>query len=274
LRIFPAYYVFLVISFSVRPLLGRPVEGSLVLSSASYLLNYWQAFGYHRETLVSHGWSLAIEEQFYLLWPAALIALSRPGRAIRRWLVAAIVVVLLWRCAVVLWGGPDHGYAYVAFDTRADSLLIGCVLAIGVQDPWLQRLARHAARHVLLPVVSIVLLHLVATRLSDDWTSSIGFTLESVLLALLMIQAMMLSGTRSWGWLNGPIIRYLGAISYPLYLYHQLARIVVELVDPSPGLVPTLSKAALAIGMAAASYHLVERRFLRLKRRWEVVPTA
>jgi len=68
LRIFPAYYVFLLLSFAWMLIEGQDVPAALVFSDGFYVLNYVQSFGAFRDTPVSHGWTLGVEEQFYLLW--------------------------------------------------------------------------------------------------------------------------------------------------------------------------------------------------------------
>src|SRR5881628_2466461 len=69
LRIFPAYYAFLALSFAIDHLRHDPWSPALRNSAIVYLINYFNAFNGHPNTSIAHAWSLAIEEQFYLLWP-------------------------------------------------------------------------------------------------------------------------------------------------------------------------------------------------------------
>src|SRR6266568_5411553 len=104
LRIFPAYYAFLALSFAIDHLRGQAWGPSLGFSSVFYLVNYYNAFNGHPTTSISHAWSLGIEEQFYLLWPLLLLGLLQGGVArVARALVFLIVVVVAWRC-VLLFG--------------------------------------------------------------------------------------------------------------------------------------------------------------------------
>src|ERR1039458_10817590 len=78
----------------------------------------------------SHTWSLAIEEQFYLLWPLTFLALRRNYTRMTRFLAGAIMAIWVYRETLVLIFDVRQGYIYEAFDTRADHLLMGCLLAV------------------------------------------------------------------------------------------------------------------------------------------------
>ena len=70
LRIFPAYYVFIIGSLVLDTARGFPWPGEMTLSAFTYTVNYYNAIRGHPSTGIAHAWSLAVEEQFYLLWPA------------------------------------------------------------------------------------------------------------------------------------------------------------------------------------------------------------
>jgi peptidoglycan/LPS O-acetylase OafA/YrhL len=76
-RIFPAYYASMAVSLAVDFIRGTVWSPGLLASGAAYLMNYYNAFNNHPTTSIAHAWSLANEEQFYLLWPAAFLALRR-----------------------------------------------------------------------------------------------------------------------------------------------------------------------------------------------------
>ena len=101
-----------------------------------------------------------------------------------------------------------------------------------------------------------------------------GFPLTSILVAILLIQFVFLGALRGWRWLDHPVLRFLGRISYSLYLYQLVVIASVEFY-----LMPWLRlRWAIpimyfgSVAAAYASYHLVERPFLRWKRRFEPVP--
>src|SRR5438093_1124683 len=92
LRIFPAYYAFLAVSFAIDSVRGQPWGSSLGLSSLFYLVNYYNALNGHPVTSIAHAWSLGIEEQFYLLWPMLLLLLLRGGAARAARVLTGVVV--------------------------------------------------------------------------------------------------------------------------------------------------------------------------------------
>ena len=280
LRIFPAYYAFLAVVFAWMAARGEPIPAALVLASVFYVLNYVQAFGMFRSTPVSHGWSLGVEEQFYLVWPAMLRAAWRRIISVPKLILVAVILVCIWRTALTL-AGARPGYVYYAFDTRFDSLLIGCGLAICIREPWVQRAARTVSSHALFPVATLMLLGMAEIIPIEFWFVTVADSIEGILLAILLVQGLMLHQHPLWRWLNWPVVRYLGTISYPLYLYHQLAGSIIPDTMPVPWSLQVALKFVVAVALAMSSYHLVERPFLRLKERFsartspaKAIPTA
>ena len=130
LRIFPLYYGFLAIAFWVAPLLD-PSLGVVPLSAQgwywAYLSNVQLALAgaWQKPVWIGHFWSLAIEEQFYLVWPFLVYATS--AKNLVRVCIALIVAALLTRVALVATG---HGFAtYVLTPCRTDALATGALIA-------------------------------------------------------------------------------------------------------------------------------------------------
>jgi|KBSSwiStaDraftv2_1062776.scaffolds.fasta_scaffold28390_3 peptidoglycan/LPS O-acetylase OafA/YrhL len=266
LRIFPAYYVFLAVSFVYMAVHAIPLPPRLVASSILYYNDYVQAFGQDRANLISHSWSLAIEEQFYLLWPFGLTLLLRRRSGGVGILGVAVVCIAAWRTMLFALG---HGsYTYYAFDTRVDQLLIGCGLAIVARQPEFDRIAGVASRSAVFPLLTATAAVLLFQIRMAGLMASVGYSIIGMLFGLFLVQTIMLSGHPAWRWLDSPPVRFIGRISYPLYLYHKLAAALVDAYAPglrwSVQIVPAF---AVTLGLAMASYYLVERPFLSLKSR-------
>jgi peptidoglycan/LPS O-acetylase OafA/YrhL len=273
LRIFPAYYAFIAVSFAIDSVRGDHWPDGLGLSAVFYVVNYYNALHGHPVTSIAHGWSLAVEEQFYFLWPIMLLLLLRRGTMRAARVVSVVIVgVMLWRCALYVGMRVGTAYVYNAFDTRFDNLAVGCVLALTASAPWLKRLARSLAGSPLAPLATLGALLVSRIALGATYHYSVGFTVDAVLVAVLIIQLLQLAQSRLWSWLEWPLVRYVGAISYPLYLWHQWGLGVGHRFQAA-GLVGEFAAGLLAsVVVASGSYYLIERPFLALKRRFESVP--
>jgi peptidoglycan/LPS O-acetylase OafA/YrhL len=271
LRIFPAYYVFLAVAFAVMAAMGDPPSRRVILSAVFYVSNYVQAAGFDTSTLVSHAWSLAVEEQFYLLWPLVLVLVLRRGRDPIPVLSVAIIAIIAWRCMRFVTG--HQGWIYYAFDTRADFLLTGCALAVAARRGAISRLAVVVAAKPWYPLI-ILLLCAACFRFPPyrGFIPTVGYSVVALLLAIFLVQCMMLSTHPAWRWLEHPVVRYIGRISYPLYLYHQLAPVLVRPLEArARHAVVLVAEVVVSVALAMLSWYLIERPFLRLKDRLAVV---
>ncbi len=273
MRIFPAYYAFLLLNFALDTMRGEHWGTALGWSAMTYTVNYYNAFHHHPPTSIAHAWSLGIEEQFYLLWPLAFLVLARRG------VRTAVTGVGVMACMALAWRsfltarGVDVAYLYNAFDTRLDNLAIGCILALVADLPRVGAAAEQLARRAWYPVVTLLALLALRTGVSDEVHYSIGFTLYAILVAVLIAQLMQLTVTPMWSWLEHPVTRYLGLISYPLYLYHGLGAAIARHASsrrPVEFVVSVLATILLATG----SYYVIERPFLKLKKRFATPRTG
>jgi peptidoglycan/LPS O-acetylase OafA/YrhL len=275
LRIFPAYYVYIFFSLSIDWLRGHRWTLGLFLSAIGYMVNYYNAFNGHPITSVSHAWSLADEEQFYLLWPALFMVLAaRPVRTARITLLAIIAAVVVWRSYLYLVQGVGTAYVYNAFDTRFDNLAIGCLLAFLASNERVGHWASVISSRPWMPLVTVALLYTSRVFAPATYHYALGFTIDAVLMAALLVQLMQLTGSRLWGWLDHRLTRFFGAISYPLYLYHGWGMSVATHLGHHDGAVLTLLAIAASTLLACGSYYLVELPFLRIKRSIEGRPKS
>jgi len=258
LRIFPAFYVFLAIVAVVGPMTGREVPLDDLVSAATYTTN-WDR---DRVWLLGHTWSLGVEEQFYLLWPLAFIALSATGR----WRFAAAMLLLAPVSRLVTWQLFPAWELMIGeiFPTVMDALATGVLLAL--LRPVLHATPRYLALlqsrwAMLLPLAVVGLNALGAEATVFRWV--VGATLTNIGIGLAIDRAVLLPASPAGRVLNAAPIVYMGKVSYSFYLWQQV------FLDRSHHAWYTAFPVNIVLAglAAAASYHLVEQPFLRLKDR-------
>ncbi len=273
IRIFPAYYAFLLFSFVLDRIQGSHWSPTLGLSAVTYTVNYFNAFHHHPSNSISHAWSLAVEEQFYLLWPLAFVLLAKRGRRALITGVAIAAALAVVRRSWLTMHGADVAYLYNAFDTRFDNLAVGCLLALAADYEGVARGIERVSRRMWYPLVTLALLFVSRELTPASYHYTAGFTVNALLLMVLIGQLMLLYDRPLWRWLEHPVTRYLGLVSYPMYLYHQWGDSVGR--HAASGELPVFVIGLFAtILLATGSYLVIERPFLRLKRRYEVARQA
>jgi|ERR1039458_3563768 peptidoglycan/LPS O-acetylase OafA/YrhL len=221
----------------------------------------------------SHTWSLAIEEQFYLLWPLTFLALRRNYTRMTRFLAGAIMAIWVYRETLVLIFDVRQGYIYEAFDTRADHLLMGCLLAVVLRAGLFPRFWNWICVRSWAAVVVAVLLTVSSVAESlcgPTYRDSISFIVNPLLTAIWITQLIALRADPLWCWTSWGWLRYLGRISYSVYLYQQLiVAAPKKLLAHQPVVVQLAATIAAIVLVASASHFFVERPFLRLKTRFK-----
>lgn len=269
MRIFPAYYAFLLLSFTLDARAGQQWSPALIANTLTYTVNYFNAFNHHPSTSVAHAWSLAVEEQFYLVWPLAFVVLAARGRrALLAGLSLGALAAVVWRSWLILGARTDVSYVYNAFDTRFDNLAVGCLLALVVDYDVVIAAVGTWAKRSWFPLVTLASLLTSRLALPEGYHYSVGFTVDALLVAVLIVQLLQLCQTRLWRWLEWPAVRYLGAISYPIYLYHQWGASVGRRLPGESHGVEFAAGVIATIFLASGSYYVIERPFLRLKARY------
>jgi peptidoglycan/LPS O-acetylase OafA/YrhL len=225
-RILPPLYIVLAIGMGLTAVGWLPgelqVEG--VLSAAFFWANYWLIHATPPLGLPEGAgvvWSLAVEEHFYLLFPLVLVLLMKVWDRRRQGyaLLALCGGVLAWRCWLVFGADVPFIRVYYASDTRVDSLLLGCALAL-LANPYLDRIPGRdwVWQWVLGPLGIMVLLGTSLT--SDRMLGSVGFTVQAAGLSLLFIAAVRHPWWGIYRLLNLRPVAYLGMLSYGFYLVH------------------------------------------------------
>jgi peptidoglycan/LPS O-acetylase OafA/YrhL len=272
LRLLPALYVMLAAHAVYAWIVDLSwLQEWATIRSAIFYVSNWQLVFRPLTAVPDLGllWSLAIEEQFYLLWPAVLILFLGPRESAQKVsaiLFAAIVAVALWRAH--LWQtGVFWAQLAVRTDTRIDALLVGALLAsLWVRGVTPKRWVNEAAWLGLA-----VLIGCLATF---DITQGMGYkgglTLFAVAAAAIILG--LLGGT--WGGQHlfafRPL-RALGRVSYGVYLWHYPVFYAVSVQGEQWTNLQRVEVAvALTVVTTLASWYLIERPALGLKRRFRV----
>jgi peptidoglycan/LPS O-acetylase OafA/YrhL len=270
-RIFPAFYVFWAVTVGGLLLKHGHILWGQAMATFFYVGNYYQGLNHYPKSGLSHAWSLAVEEQYYLLWPVLLLLIVR-----KRHLLLCVTcwsILLVWTYRNILqFVGVREEYIYTAFDTRIDHLLIGCVLAISLAYGYFGRfwtIVCARVSYMLLPTGSLIISATAAWFWGTSYRNTIGFIVDPMLVAVLMAQ-LIASRSRWLQWMDSRPVIFLGTISYSTYLYHEIvARLLSEMWRGLPAPVLMIPSVAATVVVASISYYAVEKPFLRLRGRFE-----
>ncbi|HVQ40159.1 MAG TPA: acyltransferase [Pyrinomonadaceae bacterium] len=271
LRLGPALALYLVASLAVTYhtqliSLGRQLK--LIIIAILYSTNWRMALGWDSvldPTAII--WSLSIEEQFYLVWPLLAFACFALGLK-RGYMIGALAVTILSVALhrYFLYGaGVDLTRLYYGTDTRADALLVGCVIAfvpVAIVGPRTKRSLGFAGMFAAVGLAY----SMIALSFSNSLLYRGGFTVVAVLAGILIFVAAnspprILSLVLKW-----TPLRWFGHISYGLYLWHWL--IVRNTSLYFLGRWEGSARLVIALGIASLSFYVVERPFNRLKSRY------
>jgi peptidoglycan/LPS O-acetylase OafA/YrhL len=261
LRIFPAFYTYVGVIFALAIAGVVQLRSGDLLHALTYTMNYHHNRGWY----LNHLWSLAVEEQFYLIWPVLICALG----AVRSLRVAAAAVVAAPLVRLVMWVplGASATAMTREFQAVADALATGCLLA-GCYN-WLGTCRRYVAflaspGFIAVPVAGLVL-PLSAYLLKPGLFYVVGQSIAHLAIALCIDRCVRFP--RGWVGLvlNSRPLVYVGALSYSLYLWQE-----PFLNSSRESNFTTFPKnILLAVLAAIGSYYLIERPFLKLKHRFQ-----
>jgi peptidoglycan/LPS O-acetylase OafA/YrhL len=294
LRIFPLYYLYL---FLVAQVATYLLEHKI---RRHYMEMFWEQFPYAlayvynffmatskfvlTSQFVTHLWSLAVEEQFYILWP--LVIFLTPNKHLRKVFLGAIGLAALFRLGVMIFyqlapyqilGDADTAIYALPF-SHLDAFACGALITLGISLP-------KAKKQFLVLLFAFPALGMLTDYLTTgQWNVNDGFGLPlllsnackpvwgySILNYLFML---LIYGVVREGWftrlLEHPWMRHLGKISYGLYVYHYaILWLLTEVIFQDMGMLTgALIALLLTILTASVSFYLIEKPITDLKDRW------
>jgi|JI10StandDraft_1071094.scaffolds.fasta_scaffold83456_2 peptidoglycan/LPS O-acetylase OafA/YrhL len=280
-RIFPLYYVVLLVGAVIVPLALRQALPEHQVWLWTYTSNWAQPGGRVVDTF-PHFWSLAVEEQFYLVWPF-VVRLLPPRKLVVASLALGVVALAARIWFVNTSDSPERAYMFTV--CRMDALCFGAAIAGLVRDPvWLERVRKYGGAAgwaaLALAVVGAIVTH-GFPRISP-LGQTLGYSLLTIIFGLLLVLAITRGAEE-----RGPLRAILGAralgeigkYSYAIYIFHQplhvfvgkplLARLGVG-VDGTTNPLVALAYVGLAsvasVALGFVSFHVLEKHFLKLKK--------
>ena len=278
LRIFPLYYGFLGVLLLLTPVLGldwhRQAWRLLTYTPNIPFMSDWSVEPGHHIAL-RHFWSLAVEEQFYLVWPV-LIFFLRGWRPIVAACFTGSLLALGFRTALALSGQYPQNHTLPGC---MDGLLLGAALALLARSPWRAPILR-AGPWVALPAIGSTFV-LAFVNPTIDWGNSLYLTTLGMTVTAIgttaFVAASLNPGSHTQRFLSNPFLRFFGTYSYGLYVYHYTIdalftnRLRAALEAHGAGKAVAILAVAvpvllLSVAVSWLSYQFFEKRFLNLKR--------
>jgi len=286
-RIFPVYFLFLAFVFvGLRVLFIHLIGHDLWKGTNSWwylgYLSNWKPDHGREDLYVSHLWSLAVEEQFYFVWPAVVVLCTRQRLATACATLAGLALAL--RCVMIADGATSTAL-YRLTPCRMDPLVLGALLALILRDEtWRARLQRWMTP--LAASAALLIAAIAWTRGSFDFdnrvTETVGASGLAILFACVVFYAVVGQGGALRSLFRSSWLRAAGRYSYAVYVIHvtphfMLLKRAEVLIDRQSRFLQPLLRfsyigglVALSFGVGWISWHILEKPLLKFKDRLPV----
>jgi peptidoglycan/LPS O-acetylase OafA/YrhL len=284
LRIIPPLFIAVLVAAVMTIWLYRPGTMSTggLMSTLLFYANYWDIRANYWDPVLGMPlrqprgmevvWSLSVEEHFYLLFPLLYTGMRKLGLSARHqalllWGLCALV--LAWRCVLVMEMDASKQRIFLGTDTRIDSILFGCALAVWHNPALDEPLAPDRWMYWLLPPALMLFVACIAYE-NPTFANTWYYTLQGVAMTVLFTGAIRYHRVLPFQWLNSRPIAYVGAMSYSLYLVHSIFLSAAAQLWPRAHAYQRLGFALIATFLSAWAIHqTVEKPLARLRVRLE-----
>ena len=268
LRIFPAFYLYIAVIAALSATNIVSISATDLTFAGTFTWNYSHLFFPTSPdgVLLGHFWTLALEEQFYILWPLTLALFGRPkGLKIAVTIAASMPFV---RTATYFAWPASRPFTSMMLHTAADPLMFGCAAALLAGKPWFEQKIEKLKRVGWVPVGAAIFALLVSpfirARLKGIYDLPAGMTLECVCLTIILLYVTRVPSCRAGRILNAPIPIAIGTLSYSIYLWNWL--FLSPINKTWTAVFPTGICLCFLAGWL--SYRFVETPFLNLRHRF------
>jgi peptidoglycan/LPS O-acetylase OafA/YrhL len=286
LRIFPLFYLILVICLFILPAIGPlRMDVRYYTHNQFWLWTYLQNWLFifkepYGDKILLHTWSLAVEEQFYLVWPVTILLIRRP-KVLLLIVLLALITVAIARYMVWVYQAEDLAYASLYTFTRVDGLCIGSMLALLMRvNP--EFLKKYTTVIVLLMAGINFGFYFINNQRSVTlpYLAFVGYTTFAVLFGILVNEAVTGKSNVLRFLLDNRFLKFFGKISYGLYVYHwpvfmllfpfflDKLSTALHLSGRMAELTSALIVTVIAVIISYFSFHFFEKPFLKLKTRY------
>ena len=267
LRLFPALLLMLLALSLVAPRI-------YLFSTFFYFTNWMKAFHLQPDSLyLDHTWSLSIEEQYYMLWPATLLTLLRLKMPKKVLIAIPLGLGLLSAAArAVVWLTTNDWFrVYMGTDLHADGLLLGSAFGIMTVYGLLPDFNKHKRLASLITVLTMLLAVwlLIERQLSPSAIPLFGNLSVSIGTLIIISRVVHSPSPFVLKLFSFPLLVKIGVISYGLYLWHAPIGVLIEQAElPLEPVWVAIIKVLATFIVAGLSYFLIEKPILKLKSRF------